>query len=119
MIYLFLSAIALLLCAEYNGIMDSIMFYRTHAGQHPYRDYWHLCKYITRTSLISFGVAFVLAVQSIGWYALLVLLLIPLMYVIWKKHAFAEPRDKYYIVDETLRISTGIAWLDKILGFHH
>lgn len=115
MIYVIVMLVALLFCAKYNGIMDSIMFYRTHLGQHPYRDYWHLCKHITRIGLLLSGAMVVLA----EWLSLIILLSLPTLYNVWKYHAYAEPREKYYDVDETLKISTGIDWLDKILGFHH
>jgi hypothetical protein len=117
MIHIFVMALAVLFCAYFNGIMDSIMFYRTHLGQHPYRDYWHLCKYITRICLIVLGVGTVLAIQTVGWYTLCIIILLPKAYHVWKRNAYTH--DKYYKVDETLRISTSIAWLDKILGFHH
>jgi len=111
--------LGLFLHAKYNAIMDHIMFFRTHGAGHPYRDYWHLSKHISRGGLLLLSFGLGLQIQSIGWYFLLNVLFIPLFYIIWRRYAFAKPSNKYYLTDESMKLSIGIKLLDKALGFHH
>jgi len=118
LLYITLAIFAILLHARYNGIMNHIMFYRTHIGGHPYRDYWHLCKHLSRAGLILLGASSFAIIQLVGFYSLWLIATLPGFYFVWHFHAFMKPPDKYYIVDETLKLSTKISWLDKALGFH-
>jgi len=107
---------------------DNIMFKRTAAGTHPYRDYWHLQKTIRRFAMFGAGVffclQFVFGLQADVRVLLIVLPILQVFIILiffmkkWNAIAF-EKSDKYLDKDESLKLSTGIHWLDKWLGLHY
>lgn len=108
-----LSAVLYAFC---DAAMDAIRDKRTHLGLHPYRDFWHLLKHLSRLFLCSFAI-FSFGVEGWGGTAFVAGMSIFCSYWIWKV-VYEEGSDYFFDVDEKMRISTGIKWLDKLLGFH-
>lgn len=117
--YILLLLITLSLAAMFNGMQDHIMFYRTHIGKHPYRDFWHICKYIVMLTLILSGIILEKIISFLGFKTFLLFVPLITLHYIFKFFAFIGPPDKFYNVDETFKIRTGCKWLDKILGLHY
>ena len=117
LIYLHLMA-CLLLHAFADAVQDAIKDRRTHLAQHPYKDGWHLAKHISRFALlmagwgIAFGVLFSPPATLIVAAAGLVI-----GRKVWDV-TYKQP-ERWLALDERLKLSTGVKWLDKWLGFHN
>lgn len=115
----------------YNGRADAIKDYRTHLGDekggHPYRSAWHLYNLIGKVGLFFcgysfFGLFYSLFVLSDFYYIIFIIIWIVLsFYFSWNlwEYSYRGQGEKWYKVDETMKLKTGISWLDYFLGFHH
>jgi hypothetical protein len=116
-----------ILSGRSHGIMDCIKDWRTHLGQHPYRDYWHLQQYIRFIGLfLAGGLFFDIASYNIT----LIYFILPAIafYKLFQnKYYYGHWLNQYvrhahrlrlFAKDEKFKITTGNAWLDKQLGFH-
>jgi hypothetical protein len=125
MIYLILF-ILMLLSGFFDAIGDSIKDIRTHFGDagdalgrkgHPYRDFFHLCKYLERSALIGIG----LTLHQAWWddriaWAIAVLCGLIIGRAVWNA-TYKQP-EYWLALDERVRVRTGWKWLDKWLGIH-
>ena len=124
-IFIFILLLSYMGYAITNGRADAIKDYRTHIGKHPYRDYWHILMLITKISFIIIGIFNVLEFNILPFNVLLNIVFIVflnisfmvLSVVVWD-YNYNDPEHKWYEKDETLKISTGIKWLDKLIGLH-
>lgn len=108
-------SIVTLIGSAANAIMDNMDFHYPDRLR-SMKDFWHLMKYIWMGCLIGVG-----AIGShIVWrpdFDLLVYIVVLFgSRYIWD-HLFYNYTAFFVNIDETLKIKTGIAWLDKLLGF--
>ena len=115
---LFLHLLAcLLLHAFCDGAMDAIKDLRVHLARHPFSDFWHGLKLVSRLSLLmaGWGIAF-----GVLYSPPATLIVVAAGLVIGRKVwdvTYRQP-DRWLALDERLKLSTGWRWLDKMLGFH-
>ena len=97
-----------------NGVMDNIDH---HKGAQSLRDFWHLLKYIDRLFLVLIGVSLTLITWQ--WLTIVVILImLAFAKLVWN-HFYYSYVEFWRRVDDTVKITTGWKWLDKILGFHN
>jgi hypothetical protein len=108
--------IFMLIYAMCDAAMDGIKDIRTHLGLHPYKDFWHACKHLSRVCLIGLGMITVHVQDKIVFLIVFVVTCI-ISLAVWE---FVYDTANLYAFkwDESLHISTGWKWLDKKLGFH-
>lgn len=111
-----LVAVMVAIHAICDAACDGIKDIRTHKGQHPYRDFWHLCKHLSRMSLILLGMLMILVDDKLQLLAVLGFSCI-WYWFLWN-HIYVFRAQEMYECDESFHISTGIKWLDKLFGFH-
>lgn len=106
--------ISMVMAAISNAIMDNIDH---HKGAQNLNDLWHLVKYIFGLSLL--GVGFFLGkvelipIHNQSYiFAATVLLCKPIWDYFYYNHI-----DFWVNLDNKWKFSTGIAWLDHLLGF--
>ena len=98
-----------------NAIMDNMDFHYPDRLR-SMKDFWHLMKYVWMVCLVLVG-----GIGShIAWQLNFDLLIYVLVLIgskfIWE-HFFYNYTGFFVNIDETLKIKTGIPWLDKLLGF--
>jgi len=108
--------IYMMIYAACDAAMDGIKDIRTHMALHPYKDFWHLCKHLSRVCLISMGMMIVL-VQDKPVLALCLVVGGIIALGVWE-FVYDTANLFAFKWDESLHISTGWKWLDKKLGFH-
>jgi len=103
-----------------NGRADAIRDYRVHIAKHPFRDFYHIMLWITKLSLIGIGVFNTLLFSYFKIWFIIVynIIFISMSIVIWN-YNYNDPEHKWYKKDESLKISTGIKWIDHLIGLHH
>ena len=110
MILLLISVIGV---AVFDGIQDNIDH---HKGAQGLRDVWHLIKYINRAFTVLTGIA----ITQLMWHWLLIpaiIILLVFAKLVWD-YFYYNYVEFWQRLDNTVKITTGIKWLDKILGFH-
>lgn len=100
-----------LLDSVVNGILDSIDH---HKGARDLLDFWHIVKYVDRALLITVG-AVLFRFRWRWWYVPIAIVFLILFKEIWN-HVYYEYADLWVHLDDTIKISTGCAWLDALLG---
>lgn len=105
-------------CADV--IHDSLVFYKSHLGEAGYRDFWHLLKYIMRISLFFFSVFTYIEYKrnESKWETVLTIGVIILICLGLWQVLFAVDPSLWYSWDTKVHISTGVCWIDRLLGFH-
>jgi hypothetical protein len=125
MIYLILF-ILMLLSGFFDAIGDSIKDIKTHFGDsgdalghkgHPYRDFFHVCKYFERLTLIGIGLAWPLCMRDPWACVITTACGIVVGRYVWD--AVYSCPWVWLRLDERVKLRTGIKWLDKWLGIHH
>lgn len=105
-----------------NGRADAIKDYRTHIGQHPYRDYWHVMLWVTKFSLIGVGIFDTLLFSFFKNKFIFIIvynvILVIISILVWN-YNYNDPQHNWYKKDESWKISIGIDWIDHLLGIHH
>lgn len=115
----------------YNGRADAIKDYRTHLGDerggHPYRSAWHLYNMVGKVGLFLGGCSFMGLIHCfyeisdtviITFAVVWVILSLYLSWEFWE-YNYRGQGEVWYKVDETMKLKTGIYWIDYFLGFHH
>ena len=121
MAFSLLSALAVVLYSITDGVQDSITFKRVHEGKHPFKDVWHIAKHLSRFFLIMLGFTFAISVMyapGLAWvFNILILFGLSLFLkdTIWDKLIY-DYNEQLYEADENVNITSGIPWLDKLLG---
>jgi hypothetical protein len=110
----------------FDAIGDSLKDIKTHFGDagdalgrkgHPYKDFFHLVKYGERACLIGIGLVYPMAHYDDRWAALIALASgLIVGRAVWD--ATYKQSEFWLRLDEQIKISTGIKWLDKWLGLH-
>lgn len=103
-----------------NGAAHSIIMVRTHLGKQPYKDCFHLLNLFHKIGLFLWGVFTILTLNNGSLYYMFLPSFLTSCFIslfLWELQF--NNKEKWYILDESLQISTGIVWLDKYLGLHH
>mgnify|MGYP001021326745 CR=1 FL=1 len=103
--------------AFFDAVMDANSHLRIHLARHPLRDSWHAVKHMMRLCLLGCGYMAPRAFRA-DWVAATIACACGLVMgkLIWDA-VYSRPR--YWLaLDERVKISTGWAWLDRMLGFH-
>lgn len=122
--------LALALFAWSKGRADAIKDFRTHLGDvgdeagrtgHPYRDYWHFLDQTRTISAFVAGGCFFLEIVLGSWILPIIYLsvLAPIYKSLIFDSEYYEDPKRLYLLDETIKISTGSKRLDKFFGYHH
>ena len=99
-------------------IYDSLVFYKTHLALNGYKDFWHLLKYIMRISLFFFSIfTYIEYKRSKKDTVLTIAVLLLICLGVWNILFSVDPLV-WYRLDESIHISTGIEWLDRLIGIH-
>lgn len=102
-----------------DAICDSIKDYRVHIALHPFGDFWHASKHISRFALILLWPV----AREAWWYdgalvwVTLVLGALLAKWGVWDL-TYAQTWT-WFRLDESVKITTGSKFIDKLLGFHH
>jgi len=94
-----------------NAIQDGIDH---HKGLKPLKDLWHITKQICRILLILIGCMIGKSQWSIELILILILYIIG-MYYIWQ-HIYKHYGRTLALLDDQVKITTHIKWLDKFIG---
>lgn len=101
-----------------DAAMDANAHLRIHLALHPLRDSWHIFKHVSRGALIGIGLIWAPCVWWDGWAtAITAVCGVVVGRFVWDA-TYKNPW-RWLRLDETIRIKTGIKWLDKWLGIHH
>lgn len=104
--------------AAADAIMSCICDERTRQGAPPYRDFWHACLHVSRAGLTVFGLC--LGLTWGGQSIVLAAISVATAFLLWRLIYCDEfDRAVWYRVDERVKLSTGVAWIDRLLGFHN
>lgn len=100
------------------NISDAFMDGLSHRTLHrPLRDFWHICKYINRASLLIIGYLF------ITYFSILMLIIISIITILLKiylwDYIYYDCYELAIKLENKIKISTGIKWLDRFLGLHY
>lgn len=111
----------------FDSIGDSLKDLKTHFGDagdalgrkgHPYRDFFHLCKYFERACLVGIGYVLPRCWWDDQWACAIVTICgIVVGRAVWDA-TYRQP-EFWLALDERVKISTGWKLLDRLLGFHH
>lgn len=130
-IFLSVFIVSIIMYGIYNGRADAIKDYRTHlgdaAGGHPYRSAWHLYNMTGKAGLFFGGCSFMgliycfYIISDIVMIVFAIIWMVISFYLSWEfwEYNYRCQGKKWYEVDETMKLKTGIGWLDYFLGFHH
>ena len=116
--------VPMLLYAYVDGSSD---FLSVHRGHH---DLWHALKYLSRLLLLYIGSRLtMLDWTDIGfeskWFnglvgcAYIVVYVLIIKIAVWDV-AFRSQRNRTFMstLDDCFKVSTGVKWMDRFLGFH-
>jgi len=106
--------IFVLLSFLFNGSMDAIDHYK---GAAPLKDLWHLLKYFFIGSI---GCSFFFLSRNFDIVGILgFIVMLPIgKFILWD-HIYYNYYKQLIELDNKVKISTGIDFLDKWLGFHN
>jgi len=97
-----------------NAIMDNIDFHFSDRLR-SMKDFWHIMKYVWGVCLISVGAIGSHMVWRLDFDLLAYGVVLIGSKFLWD-HLFYNYTAFFVNIDETLKIKTGIAWLDRLLG---
>jgi hypothetical protein len=116
--FLHASLFVLIIAAGFlDAVGDSIKDLRTHMAAHPYRDFFHICKHLERAALVGVGLIWHPCMDWDKWATWITAAggIVVGRYV-WD--AVYSCPWVWLRLDETVKVRTGIKWLDKWLGLH-
>lgn len=118
------NVLVILICAlvftAADCIHDALVFYKSHLGEAGYKDFWHLLKYIMRLSLFFFSIFTYIEYKrnENKWEIVLTVVVILLICLGLWHVLFAVNPTVWYFCEQNTHISTGVYWIDRLLGFH-
>lgn len=98
-----------------DAIQDTIDH---HKAAMALRDFWHLVRHGARLCLFFTGAFGFYRIQPWYIYVIAVASLVPLKLLLWDT-IYNKCWKRLVHIDNQLKISFGVKWIDKLMGFHH
>jgi len=100
-----------------HGVMDSITFIRIHLAMHPLADGWHLAQWFRISCYIGTGYLWPRCWRR-DRIATLIAVVSAIVLGLFLWDAIVDCPEYWLEWDRSIHISTGWAFLDKLLGIH-